>query len=235
MAMELSHYAPYAGGVPIRVVLAEDNLLIREGVRRLLEAQDGIEFAASCGDFDALLAAVEVERPDVVITDIRMPPSGTDEGIRAAEVLRTKHPRIGVVVLSQYAEPEYALALLEGGSSGRAYLLKERVAHPDQLVTAIRDVAQGGSVIDPQVVEALVAERSRAARSPLGELTEREREVLANMAQGKTNAAIAEALTLTPRAVEKHINSIFSKLPFDQAPATDRHVTAVLLFLAEHA
>jgi DNA-binding NarL/FixJ family response regulator len=233
--MESGYYAPYAGGVPIRVVLAEDNLLIREGVRRLLDAQDGIELAESCGDFDALLTAVEAERPDVVVTDIRMPPTGSDEGIRAAEALRRTHPSIGVVVLSQYAEPEYALALLESGSSGRAYLLKERVAHPDQLLSAIREVARGGSVIDPKVVEALVAERSRAARSPLGELTEREREVLANMAQGKTNAAIAETLTLTPRAVEKHINSIFSKLPFEQPADTDRRVTAVLLFLAEHA
>jgi len=220
--------------VPIRVVLAEDNLLIREGVRRLLEGEDGIELAASCGDLDALLAAVEAEYPDVVITDIRMPPTGTDEGIRAAERLRTMHPEIGVVVLSQYADPEYALALLESGSAGRAYLLKERVANPAQLLAAVREVAQGGSVIDPKVVEALVAQRARAAHSPLGELTAREREVLASMAQGKTNAAIADALTLTPRAVEKHINAIFAKLPFDHAPDTDRRVTAVLLFLADH-
>ncbi len=202
LAIESSHYGPYAGGVPIRVVLAEDNLLIREGVRRLLEGEDGIELAASCGDLDALLAAVEAEYPDVVITDIRMPPTGTDEGIRAAERLRTMHPEIGVVVLSQYADPEYALALLESGSAGRAYLLKERVANPAQLLAAVREVAQGGSVIDPKVVEALVAQRARAAHSPL--------------------------------AVEKHINAIFAKLPFDHAPDTDRRVTAVLLFLADH-
>jgi DNA-binding NarL/FixJ family response regulator len=219
--------------VPLRVVLAEDNLLVREGVQRLLDAQDGIELVATCGDLDGLLAAVERARPDVVITDIRMPPTGTDEGIRAAERLRTTHPEVGVVVLSQHDDPEYALALLEDGSAGRAYLLKERVSKPEQLLAAIREVALGGSVIDPRVVEALVARRAREAHSPLAELTARERDVLAAMAQGKTNAGIAEALVLTPRAVEKHINAIFSKLPLGQHPAADRRVTAVLLFLAE--
>ena len=219
--------------MPLRVVLAEDNLLVREGVQRLLEAQAGIELVATCADLDALLAAVERERPDVVITDIRMPPTGTDEGIRAAERLRTTHPEIGVVVLSQHDDPDYALALLEDGSARRAYLLKERVSHPEQLLAAVREVARGGSVIDPRVVEALVTQRARAAHSPLAELTARERDVLAAMAQGKTNAAIAEALVLTPRAVEKHINAIFSKLPLGQHPAADRRVTAVLLFLAE--
>jgi DNA-binding NarL/FixJ family response regulator len=219
--------------VPLRVVLAEDNLLVREGVQRLLEAQDDLELVAACGDLDGLLAAVQRERPDVVITDIRMPPTGTDEGIRAAERLRTTHPGVGVVVLSQYDDPEYALALLEDGSARRAYLLKERVSHPEQLLAAIREVALGGSVIDPRVVEALVTRRAREAHSPLAELTARERDVLAAMAQGKTNAAIAEALVLTPRAVEKHINAIFSKLPLGQHPAADRRVTAVLLFLAE--
>jgi DNA-binding NarL/FixJ family response regulator len=221
--------------VPIRIVLAEDNLLVREGVRRLLEAQDDLELAAVCGDFEALLGAVEREHPDVVITDIRMPPTGTDEGIRAAERLRTTHPHIGVVVLSQYDDPDYALALLQGGSSRRAYLLKERVANPEHLIGAIREVAQGGSVIDPRVVEALVVQRARGAHSNLSDLTAREREVLASMAQGKNNAAIAAALTLTPRAVEKHINAIFSKLPLDQARDVDRRVTAVLLFLSEDA
>jgi DNA-binding NarL/FixJ family response regulator len=219
--------------VPLRVVLAEDNLLVREGVQRLLEAQDSIELVATCGDLDALLAAVDREHPDVVITDIRMPPTGTDEGIRAAERLRTSHPEIGVVVLSQHDDPEYALVLLENGSARRAYLLKERVSKPEQLLAAIGEVARGGSVIDPRVVEALVTQRARAAHSPLAELTARERDVLAAMAQGKTNAAIAEALVLTPRAVEKHINAIFSKLPLGQYPAADRRVTAVLLFLAE--
>jgi DNA-binding NarL/FixJ family response regulator len=221
--------------VPIRVVLAEDNLLVRQGVQRLLEAQAGLELVATCGDLDGLLAAVERERPDVVITDIRMPPTGTDEGIRAAERLRRTPPEIGVVVLSQHDDADYALALLEGGSARRAYLLKERVSNPDQLLAAVREVAQGGSVIDPRVVEALVGQRARTAHSPLAELTPREREVLASMAQGKTNAAIAESLVLTPRAVEKHINAIFSKLPLDQYPDADRRVTAVLLFLAEQA
>jgi DNA-binding NarL/FixJ family response regulator len=221
--------------VPIRVVLAEDNLLIREGVLRLLDAEDGIELAAACGDLDALLAAVEAERPDVVITDIRMPPTGTDEGIRAAEHLRLTHPDIGVVVLSQHDDAEYALALLESGSAGRAYLLKERVSQPRQLIAAIREVAHGGSVIDPKVVESLVALKRRGAHSPLVDLTQREREVLANMAEGKNNAAIAESLTLTPRAVEKYINSIFSKLPLGQEPHADRRVRAVLLFLADQA
>jgi DNA-binding NarL/FixJ family response regulator len=229
------HYAAYAGVVPIRIVLAEDNLLVREGVRRLLEAQDGLELVAICDDFDGLLAAVEREHPDVVITDIRMPPTGTDEGIRAAERFRKTHAQVGVVVLSQYDDPDYALALLNGGSSRRAYLLKERVANPEHLISAIREVAQGGSVIDPKVVEALVAERARAAHSPLTDLTARERDVLASMAQGKNNAAIAVALTLTPRAVEKHINAIFSKLPLDDAQDVDRRVTAVLMFLADQA
>ena len=151
----------------LRVVLAEDNYLVREGVWRLLEAQGGVEIVAACGDLDALLAAVAAQAPDVVLTDIRMPPTGTDEGIRAAARLRQTHPGVGVVVLSQYDEPAYALALLEGGSGGRAYLLKERVSDPEHLAGAIREVAAGGSVIDSKVVEALVASRSRAAQSPL--------------------------------------------------------------------
>ncbi len=216
----------------IRVVLAEDNLLIREGVRRLLEAEGDVQVVAACGDLDALLAAVEMERPDVVLTDIRMPPTGSDEGIRAAARLRTTHPRLGVVVLSQYDDPTYAVSLLEAGSSGRAYLLKERVSEPEQLVAAIREVARGGSVIDPKVVETLVSARSRASESPLAELTPREREVLALMARGKNNTAIAEALTLTTRAVERHINALFAKLPLDEQPDVDRRVKAVLLFLA---
>jgi DNA-binding NarL/FixJ family response regulator len=217
----------------LRVVLAEDNLLVREGVARLLEAQDGVEVVAACGDLDALLGAADDHHTDAVLTDIRMPPTNSDEGIRAAERLRRTHPELGVVVLSQYDEPAYAVALLEGGAAGRAYLLKERVSDPEQLVGALREVARGGSVIDPRVVEALVAARARAERSPLRWLTAREREVLAEMAQGKTNAAISAALHLTVRAVEKHINAIFSKLPLAEAPGADRRVTAVLLFLAE--
>ena len=150
--------------MPIRVVIAEDSYLVREGVVRLLEAQDGIEVVGACGDFDELLATVDAELPDVVLTDIRMPPTGTDEGVRAANVLREHHPDIGVVMLSQYAEPAYALALLEHGSAGRAYLLKERVSDVDQLLRAIREVADGGSVIDPRIVEGLVEAALAAAR-----------------------------------------------------------------------
>jgi DNA-binding NarL/FixJ family response regulator len=219
--------------VAIRVVLAEDSYLVREGVLRLLAAREEIEVVAACEDLDSLLEAVERERPDVVLTDIRMPPSGQDEGIQAAERLRTTHPQTGVVVLSQYAEPEYALALLEGGTSGRAYLLKERVEDVDQLVAAIREVAAGGSVIDPRVVEALVAAKSHEERSRLAELTPRERDILSEMAQGKTNAAIAASLVITARSVEKYINSIFQKLGLTWEPDSHHRVKAVLLYLAE--
>jgi DNA-binding NarL/FixJ family response regulator len=219
--------------VPIRVVLAEDNLLVREGVKGLLESHPDLEVAAVCEDYDSLLQAIEKEKPDVVLTDIRMPPTGTDEGIRVAEQLRETNPDVGVVVLSQYDEPAYALSLLERGSAGRAYLLKERVSDLDQLARAIKEVAQGGSVIDPKVVEALVAAKSRAAESPIERLTPREREVVNEMAQGKNNEAIAQALVLTERAVEKHINSIFSKLGLSEERAVHRRVKAVLLFLSE--
>jgi DNA-binding NarL/FixJ family response regulator len=220
--------------VPIRVVLADDNYLLREGVRQLIDTQPELELAAVAVDLDSLMAEVEAQRPDVVITDIRMPPTGTDEGIRAAEQLRIKHPRIGVVVLSQYAEPEYALALLEKGAAGRAYLLKERVSDIEQLVNAIREVAKGGSVIDSKVVEALVAARTRKPESPLRDLTPRENEVLAAMAEGKNNAAIAGRLFLTERAVEKHINSIFSKLGLAEEKDVHRRVKAALLYLSAH-
>ena len=216
----------------IRVVLAEDNYLVREGIRLLIEDEDELELVAVCEDLDSLLAAVEAEKPDVVLTDIRMPPTGTDEGVRAAEMLRQSHPSTGVVVLSQYADPAYALALLDKGSEGRAYLLKERVSDVGELLRAIREVAQGGSVIDPKVVEALVAARSRAKESPIARLTPREKEILAEMASGRNNAGIAAALVLTERAVEKHINSIFSKLGLSEEPAVHRRVKAVLLFLS---
>jgi DNA-binding NarL/FixJ family response regulator len=219
--------------VPIRVVLAEDNYLVREGVTRLLEHQPDIEVIATCDDYDSLLAAVEAHRPDVVLTDIRMPPTGTDEGIRAAAEIRREHPAIGVVVLSQYADPVYALGFLEHGSERRAYLLKERVSDLDQLRRAIVAVHEGSSVIDPKVVDALVASRSRAAESPVARLTPREREVLAEMAQGKNNAGIAASLVLTERAVEKHINSMFSKLGLTEEPDVHRRVKAVLLYLGE--
>jgi len=219
--------------VPIRVVVAEDNYLVREGVRKLVESEPDLDVVAVCADYDALLAAVEAERPDVVVTDIRMPPTGTDEGIRAAAILRDSHPDAGVVVLSQYSEPAYALAFLEGGSKGRAYLLKERVSDIGQLAGAIRDVAGGGSVVDPVVVDALVAARARPADSPLHRLTPREKEILSEMAQGKNNAAVAASLVLSERAVEKHINSIFSKLALSEEPDVHRRVKAVLLFLSD--
>src|ERR1051326_4114611 len=219
--------------MPIRLVLAEDQYLVREGLRRLLEAQDDLEIAAVCEDLDSLLAAVDAERPDVVVTDIRMPPAGTDEGIQAAARLREDRPEIGVVVLSQYATPSYMLALMESGSEGRAYLLKERVNDVEQLVDAIRAVATGGSVIDPKVVEALVAESARAADSPLNELTPRERDVLREMAEGRNNASIAETLFLTERSVEKVIHSIFLKLGLTWETAVHKRVKAVILYLAE--
>jgi DNA-binding NarL/FixJ family response regulator len=221
--------------VAIKVVLAEDSYLVREGVRRMLENEPDIELLAVCEDYDSLLSAIANTQPDVVLTDIRMPPTGTDEGIRAAERLRQVRPAAGVVLLSQYADPGYALAFLEHGTEGRAYLLKERVADLDQLLAAIRQVAQGGSVIDPKVVEALVAARSRGAPSPLARLTPREREVLALLAEGRSNAAVAERLVLSERAVEKHINSIFAKLNLPETRDAHRRVKAVLLFLAEQS
>lgn len=217
----------------IRIVVAEDHFLVREGVRRLLETQPGLEVVAVCGDLDELLESVDREGPDVVVTDIRMPPGDTDEGIRAAERLRDSHPEIGVVVLSQYLEPSYALALLEGGTARRAYLLKERVQDLEQLTAAIRAVAEGGSAIDPKVVESLVAEKSRVDASPLNQLTPRERDVLREMAEGKNNAAIAQALFLTERSVEKVIHSIFLKLGLAWETAVHKRVKAVILYLAE--
>ena len=196
----------------LRVVLGEDSLIVREGVQQLLALDPDVEVVAAVADLPALREACDRHGPDVVLTDIRMPPSSTDEGIRFAGELRDSHPGIGVVVLSQYSDPLYALALLERGSDRRAYLLKERVHNRAELMAALRAVAAGGSMIDPKIVEALVAARGRAERSPLNELTAREREVLAEIAQGKSNTAIAESLFLTKRAVEKHINSIFLKL-----------------------
>jgi DNA-binding NarL/FixJ family response regulator len=217
----------------LRLVVAEDNLLVREGIVTLLDHQEGLEVAAACGTYDDLIEAVDRERPDVVLTDIRMPPTGTDEGIRAALAIRKVHPTTGVVVLSQFVDPAYALALLEGGSEGRAYLLKERVSDANQIVHAVEEVARGGSVIDPLVVEALVAQRASQSSSVLVRLTPREREVLEQMGQGRNNAGIAQALFLSERAVEKHINSLFSKLGLSEEPDVHRRVKAVLLYLAE--
>jgi DNA-binding NarL/FixJ family response regulator len=205
---------------------------VREGVRRLLDSRPEFEVAAVCEDLDSLLAAVEAEAPDVLLTDIRMPPDGRDEGIRAARMLRESRPDLGVVVLSQYAEPAYALSLLEGGADRRAYLLKERVDELDQLTAAIEAVADGGSFIDPKVVESLVSARS-STPSPLDELTPRELEVLAEMANGRNNAAIAASLFLAERSVEKVIHSIFLKLGLGWETAVHKRVKAVLLYLAE--
>jgi DNA-binding NarL/FixJ family response regulator len=217
----------------IRVVLAEDNALLREGVARLVGAEDDLDLVGMAADLPGLLGAIEQWGPDVVVTDIRMPPTGTDEGIQAATWLREHRPEVGVVVLSQYTEPTYALALLEHGSAGRAYLLKELVAGADELARAIRAVAQGGSVIDPLVVDALVKARSRKRESGLSWMTPRETSILSEMAQGKSNAAVASALGVSERAVEKHINSIFSKLGLSEERDLNRRVKAVLVFLAE--
>jgi DNA-binding NarL/FixJ family response regulator len=220
----------------IRVVLAEDHVLLREGISRLIAADDDLELAGTAGDLPGLLALIDRERPDVVVTDIRMPPNGSDEGIQAAAWAREHHPGTGVVVLSQYAAPAYAMALLEHGSAGRAYLLKERVGSVDDLARAIRTVAKGGSVIDPMVVDELVRSGSRdnrAAVSSLSQLTARELAILAEMAQGKSNSAIAAALFVTERAVEKHTNSIFAKLGLAEEREVNRRVKAVLLYLSE--
>src|SRR3954471_6563633 len=197
---------------PIRVVLADDSYLVREALAHVLAVADGIDIVASCRDGDSLLRAIDADPPDVVVTDIRMPPSETDEGLQVAATLRRTHPDIGLVVLSQYADPGYGLALLEDGSDGRAYLLKERIQYRGQLVAAIETVARGDSMIDAKVVERLIDARKRAEHSPLSDLTVRETEILAFVARGHSNQAIADELVLTKRAVEKHINAIFLKL-----------------------
>ena len=219
--------------MPIRVALGEDSLIVREGVHQLLAVDPEVEIVAAVADQSSLRQVCEEQLPDVVLTDIRMPPTNTDEGIRLAAELRSSHPEIGVVILSQFSDPTYALALLEQGSDRRAYLLKERVHNRAELMAAIRAVAEGGSMIDPKVVEALVVARSRAERSPLNDLTARELEVLAEIAQGKSNTAIAESLFLTKRAVEKHINAIFWKLGLADAADVSKRVQAALMFLAE--
>jgi len=215
----------------IRVVLAEDHVLLREGISRLVAANADMELAGTAGDLPGLLALAEGERPDVVVTDIRMPPTGSDEGIQAAAWIRDHLPGTGVVVLSQYAQPGYAVALLERGSAGRAYLLKERIGDVDELAGAIRAVAAGGSVIDPMVVDQLVRSRVHDDQLGLASLTTRELEILAGMAQGKSNSAIAAALFVTERAVEKHTNSIFAKLNLTEERDVNRRVKAVLMYL----
>ena len=217
----------------IKVVLAEDNALLREGIARIIAGEPDLELAGRAADLPELLELIEAHSPDVVVTDIRMPPTGTDEGIQAASWLREHRPGVGVVVLSQFKAPSYALALLETGSAGRAYLLKERVAGADELAQAIRSVAQSGSVIDPQIVDELIEAKSSRRKSDLSRLTPRESEILGEMAKGKSNAAIASSLHVSERAVEKHTNSIFSKLGLSEERDVNRRVKAVLLYLSD--
>lgn len=218
--------------VTISVVLAEDNPLLRQGLVRLIELDPTVELVGTAVDLPSLLALVDEQRPDVVVSDIRMPPGHSDEGIQVATHLRSRHPETGLVLLSQFAEAAYALALLAGGAARRAYLLKERVADVGELTAAIRAVAGGGSVIDPTVVEQLVS-ASTARPSVIDSLSPRETEVLSNMAQGKSNAAIAGTLFLSERAIEKHINAIFTKLGLAEEKDLNRRVRAVLVFLKE--
>jgi DNA-binding NarL/FixJ family response regulator len=217
----------------IRIVVAEDNLLVREGIVRLLSTAPDFDVVASCDDYDGVVAAVERDDPDVVLTDIRMPPTLTNEGVRLARALHVSHPKIGVVVVSQYSEPEQVLGVFEGGSDRRAYLLKERIHDRAALVSAIRAVAAGGSSVDPKIIDVLVYARAGGASSRLDELTPREREVLAEIAQGKSNSVIADDLFLTKRSIEKHVNSIFVKLGLGNADDVSKRVKAALIFLME--
>jgi DNA-binding NarL/FixJ family response regulator len=228
-----AHSDAAGGARPIRVVLADDSYLVREAVSHMLASEPGVTLVATCDSGESLLAAIASEAPDVVLTDIRMPPSD-DEGITIANGLRETHPELGVVVMSQYADPRYGLALLQGGSDRRAYLLKERLHDRAQLVAALEAVASGGSVVDSKVVESLIAARVRGEGSPLRELTQREVEILSKIAQGKSNQAIADELVLTKRAVEKHINAIFLKLDLSRAEDVSRRVKAALIYLSQH-
>jgi DNA-binding NarL/FixJ family response regulator len=212
--------------------VAEDNLLVREGLLSLLSTAEEIEVLATCESLDDLLVAVEFHQPDVVMTDIRMPPDHSDEGIQAALTIRRQNDKIGVLVLSQFVDPAYAMALLEDGVSRRGYLLKDHVDDGDRLIEAIRAVAGGGSFIDDDVVDALVRGRSRTADNPLAQLSDREMEVLAEIATGATNATIAEKLFLSANSIEKHSNSIFTKLGLNADDSVNRRVAAVLMFLS---
>ncbi|MFL6155651.1 MAG: LuxR C-terminal-related transcriptional regulator [Marmoricola sp.] len=214
----------------LRVVVAEDSLLVRAGIQMVIERDPDLDLVGAVEDVAGLRALVAEAEPDVVVTDVRMPPAFSDEGIQVAVELRATHPSVGVVVLSQYAEPAYAQALLGGGSAGRAYLLKERISEPGQLTAAIRAVAGGGSIVD-----LLVSSNVRHEDSGLSRLSERELQVLDQVAQGKSNAAVAASLFLTERTVEKHINAVFGKLELDPAPDVNRRVAAVLLHLSHRA
>ena len=213
----------------ISILIAEDSLLVRDSVARALSTDPDVTVVGAAEDYDSAVELIEQHRPTIVVTDIRMPPTSTDEGIRLARWMRTAHPDVGVIVLSQYAEPSYAAGLLEDGTAGRGYLLKERVAHFDELNDAVRQVAAGGTVLDPLVVEALL-NQPRSAPT-LSRLTPREREVLSELATGFSNRTVAQRLVLSQRAVEKHINSIFAKLELTADDAVDRRVKAVLMFL----
>jgi DNA-binding NarL/FixJ family response regulator len=221
--------------VTIRVVCGDDSYIARQGIVRALEEEDDIDVVATCGDADTLRKTVREVGPHVVLADISMPPTNTDEGIRLADELRTTQPEVGVVIISQYAEPLYATKLLEEGSARRAYLLKDRVQYRGDLTRAVREVAAGRSVVDPRIVELLLAAQRRRADSRFDTLTPREQEILALVAEGWSNAAIAERIVVTKRAVERHINSIFSKLGLGESERTSRRVKAALLYLAGQA
>jgi DNA-binding NarL/FixJ family response regulator len=225
--------APEARGETIRVAVADDSALIREGLAAMLLGEPDVEFVGASSDGEALDELVQAARPDVVVTDLRMPPSGGREGIRIAKRLRESNPEVGVVVLSQYLEPDFAVELMSDGTSRRAYLLKDRVGDAAELLRAIRTVSAGGSVVDPSVVEALIEAQQRRTGSQLSELTAREREILGLIAEGASNGAIAESLYLSKRGVEKHVNSIFAKLRLTDAESVSRRVKAALLFLAD--
>jgi len=216
----------------LTLVVAEDNLLVREGVLRLVAEIDGLSVSASCSSYDDLLAAVDNYNPDVVVTDIRMPPGHRDEGIRASNRFRTSHPDLGVLVLSQFLDAAYVLALLEDGTRGRGYLLKDHVDEVDRLARAIRTVAAGGSFIDDEVVDVLVRSQTRNVDSPLESLSARELEVLTEMATGATNSAIADSLYVSSHSVEKHASAIFAKLGLAEDVEVNRRVKAVVMFLA---
>ncbi|MEV0387374.1 response regulator transcription factor [Nonomuraea sp. NPDC050643] len=215
----------------LRIVIAEDNLLVRAGIQALVATEADVEVSGVCSGYEALMTSVDEERPDVVVTDIRMPPTLTDEGIRAATTLRVTHPEVAVLVLSQFLDPAYLLDLIAQGSSRRGYLLKERIAAPGELVSAVRTVASGGSFIDPVVVDSLVSAKARNEAGALRELTPRERQTLAEVAAGRSNLAIAAGFGVSERAVEKYINSIFLKLGLRGDRDTNRRVKAVLMFL----
>jgi DNA-binding NarL/FixJ family response regulator len=218
--------------VVLRIVIVEDDFLVRQGIERALAGQSDLELVASCDTYDAAIDAIDVHRPDVVVTDIRMPPTMSDEGIQLAAQVTERELATGVVVLSQYDEPDYVLALLDGGTDGRAYLLKERISDVVQLTGAVRTVARGGSVVDPRVIERLVEAKSGTA-SAFARLTVREREVLEAMASGMSNSGIADDLDIGLRSVEKHVSSIFAKLGLEEEVSVNRRVQAVLLLLSE--